>query len=104
MKEKKEDYREIYRGIHLKIEHKRLPSGRIQVRFRTYERGEEDLYGYAIVHPEKCLKALVREIQRKIQHVHRVGDYYQRNLYAIRKREPVCDSFLIFRPGKRQSG
>lgn len=96
MRRNRTEYEEIYRGVHLRIERKGLPSGRVQLRFETCGRAEH-LYGYAIVHPDKNLSGIVREIQRRIHNIERLGDYHHRSLYSVRGSVQPAESFVLFR-------
>ncbi len=90
-------YREIYDGIQLKIESKKLQSGRCQVKFYTYGMFKEGYYGYLLVDTDKALKEIVTEIKSKLQAIEDPGIYYQRNLFSIEKRNNRINDIMIFR-------
>ena len=76
-------YSERYDGIQLKIESKKLKSGRCQVKFYTRGLCVDDYYGYMLVEAHKTLREVVKEIKERISKMGDIGTYYQRHLYSI---------------------
>ncbi len=90
-------YSERYDGLQIKIESKKLKSGKCQVKFHTQGLLEKELYGYMLVDGSKTLREVVAEIKEKLQ---RIGDpacYYQQNLYSIGKGNEAERDFVIFK-------
>ena len=90
-------YSERYDGMQLKIESKRLKSGKCQVKFQTNGMLTDDYYGYALVEGEKTLREVIGEIKSKLNKVGDLDNYYQRNLYSIKRDRIHENDFVIFR-------
>ncbi len=90
-------YSERYEGLQLKIERKKLKSGKCQVKFYTSGLLKEDFYGYALVDGDKELVEVVREIKTKLSNVGNINNYYQQNLFSIKRVKPQVDDFVIFK-------
>ncbi len=90
-------YREIYDGIELSIESKKLRSGKCQIKFHTYGLLKEGYYGYMLTDGGKSLKEIIMEIKSRLRVIGDPGVYFQRNLFSIEKRESGPDDIMIFR-------
>lgn len=90
-------YRERYEGLQIKIESKKLKSGKCQVKFQTNGMLTDDYYGYALVEGEKTLREVIREIKSKLNKMGDLDNYYQRNLYSIKRDRIHENDFVIFR-------
>lgn len=90
-------YSERYDGVQLKLECKKLSSGKCQVKFYTKGMWSEDFYGYALVAAEKPLVEVVREIKRKLMRVGDVNNYFQQNLFSIKRNRSRERDFVIFK-------
>ncbi len=90
-------YSERYEGLQLKIERKMLKSGKYQVKFYTNGLLKEDFYGYALMDGNKALVEVVREIKTKLSNVGDINNYYQQNLFSIKKVKPQMDDFVLFK-------
>ena len=90
-------YSERYDGMQLEIESKKLKSGKCQVKFYTKGLLAEDFYGYTLVEGEKPLKEVIREIKTKLSEVGSINNFYQQNLFSIRRNMMHDKDFVIFR-------
>ena len=90
-------YSERYDGLQIKIESKKLKSGKCQVKFFTNGLLEEDFYGYALVEEDKTLMEVVREIKVKLNNAGNMSNYYQQNLYSMKRDRPRVEDFVIFK-------
>lgn len=90
-------YSERYDGMQIKIESKKLKSGKCQVKFFTKGLLAEDFYGYALVEGEKPLTEVVREIKTKLSKVGSINSFYQQNLYSIKRNKMPEEDFVIFK-------
>jgi hypothetical protein len=90
-------YSERYEGMQIKIESKKLKSGKCQVKFQTNGLLRDDFYGYALVEGEKTLREVIREIKIKLSNVGDLDNYYQRNLYSIKRNRIHENDFVIFK-------
>jgi len=90
-------YSERYDGLQLKIESKKLKSGKCQVKFYTKGLLTEDFYGYALVEGGKPLMEVVREIKAKLAKVGSINRFYQQNLYSIKRDRTPEEDFVIFK-------
>lgn len=90
-------YSERYDGLQLKLECKKLSSGKCQVKFYTKGMLAEDFYGYALVAGEKPMVEVVREIKRKLMQVGDVNNYFHENLFSIKRDRQREKDFVIFK-------
>ena len=90
-------YSERYDGLQIRIESKLLKSGKRQVKFQTSGMLREDFYGYALVSGEKNLREVIGEIQRKLNMVGGLENFYHRHLYSIQRDRIFENDFVIFR-------
>ena len=90
-------YSERYDGLQMKIESKKLKSGKCQVKFFTSGLLAEDFYGYALVEGDKPLMEVVREIKAKLNEVGNINNYYQQNLFSIKRNIAPIEDFVIFK-------
>ena len=90
-------YSDRYEGLQLKIESKKLKSGKCQVKFRTCGLLKDDFYGYALVEGDKTLTEIVHEIKSKLVRIGKIDDYYQQNLYSIERNLPMQQNFVIYK-------
>jgi hypothetical protein len=90
-------YSERYEGMQIKIERKKLKSGKCQIKFQTNGLLSEDFYGYALVEGEKTLREVIREIKMKLTKMRNVDSYYQRNLYSFQRDRILENDFVIFK-------
>jgi hypothetical protein len=90
-------YSERYEGMQIKIESKKLKSGKCQIKFQTNGLLSEDFYGYALVEGEKTLREVIREIKMKLTKMRNLDNYYQRNLYSIQRDRILENDFVIFK-------
>ena len=80
----------------LKINSKKLKSGKCQVKFSAIVRERKDLYGYVLVDAEQTLKDVVVSIKEKLHTIHQTRDFHNLHLYSIGKSGHEDMNFLIF--------
>lgn len=90
-------YSERYDGMQIKIESKKLKSGKCQVKFQTNGLLSEDFYGYVLVEGDRTLREVIEEIKLKLNKVGDLDNYYQRNLYSIKRNRVNKYDFVIFK-------
>ena len=90
-------YSERYDGMQIKIERKKLKSGKCQVKFFTDGLLAEDFYGYALVEGYKPLMEVVRDIKARLTKVGSINNYYQQNLYSIKRNRIPEEDLVIFK-------
>ena len=90
-------YRDKYDGIQIKIESKKLKSGKCQVKSFAYGLASEDCYGYILVNAEQTLREVVWEIKTKLVEIGDLERYYQRHLFSIKQNVELKDEFLLFK-------
>ncbi|MGF1639284.1 MAG: hypothetical protein ACFCUU_19560 [Cyclobacteriaceae bacterium] len=83
--------------MHLKLQSKKLQSGKCQIKFYVRDADTKKMYGYALVEPEATLKDVVEEIYGELNGVGTPGAYYQKNLYNLAKSEVKPKNMLIFK-------
>lgn len=82
--------------FHLKLNCKKLNSGKCQVKFEVRIRPKRQFYGYLITQPEEKLKDVVRDITDKLSALRNVNDPYHQRLYSIGKAEDNFKDFVVF--------
>ncbi len=90
-------YNERYDGLQIKIESKKLKSGKCQVKFFTTGFLDDDFYGYALVEGDKTLMEVVEEIKTRLRDVRSVNNYYHQNLFSIKRDRQRVEDFVIFK-------
>ena len=90
-------YSERYDGMQIRIESKKLRSGKCQVKFFTKGKLTDDFYGYALVEGERPLSEVVQEIKTKLEKVDSINGFYQQNLFSIKRNRMPEEDFVIFR-------
>jgi len=80
----------------LKLETKRLASGKFQVRFQASNYQAPDLYGYVLVNPKDTLKEVVGSIKNRLYLREDTDEYYHAHLYSVGKEAPMDPGFMIF--------
>lgn len=89
-------YDESNPGLKLKIKAKKLPSGKLQVKFSANTTKNKELYGYLLVESKTTLKDVVTGIHDKLYEMQSLNDYYHHHLYTIGKAPENNYQFLIF--------
>jgi hypothetical protein len=75
----------------LRIQPKRLQSGKCQVRFTVSEAGKEDWYGYILADPKEPLREVIGKIEYGLKKMLEKDPFYgmQSHLYALGKENQV---------------
>ncbi len=82
----------------LKIESKKLHSGKCQVKFYLTGRRNQKLYGYTLVDSKRSLKEVITELKEKLENIGGYENFYQNNLFSIkRKNNRQLKDILIFK-------
>ena len=79
----------------LKIQSKKLKSGRFQVNFSTGEIG--GYYGYLLAEPSTSVNDILEKINRHLEAINNSERYFQRNLFSLGSREKNRGRILIFK-------
>ncbi|MCW5911905.1 MAG: hypothetical protein KIT62_12565 [Cyclobacteriaceae bacterium] len=79
----------------LKIETKKLQSGRFQVNFSTGQEG--GYYGYLLAEPQTAVSDILSKISRHITAFDNSERYFQRNLFSLGNRKINKGRILIFK-------
>lgn len=79
----------------LKIETKKLQSGRFQVNFSTSQEG--GYYGYLLAEPQTAVSEIISKITRHISAFNNSERYFQRNLFSLGNRQANSGRILIFK-------
>jgi hypothetical protein len=79
----------------LKIETKKLQSGRFQVNFSTGHDG--GYYGYLLAEPQTAVSEILSKINRHIAAFDNSERYFQRNLFSLGNRKATSGRILIFK-------
>lgn len=79
----------------LKIETKRLQSGKFQVNFCTGHDG--GYYGYLLAEPQTSVTDIISKISRHISAFDNSERYFQRNLFSLGRHKTNKGRILIFK-------
>lgn len=80
----------------LKIQSKRLTSGRFQVNFST-DAYPITYYGYLLAEPKTSVAEVIEKISRHLEAFNRDERYFQRNLFSLGRRKVNSGRILIFK-------
>lgn len=80
----------------LKINSKKLKSGRCQVKFRATVDPKHSMYGYVLAESGEKLAAVVEKIVTKLDQVRNRDNYHHINLYRIGRPNQLDTNFMIF--------
>ena len=97
MRIKRGPFRHMYEGIQLKIESKKLRSGKCQVKFTTNGMAKGDFYGYMLVEASSTLREVVQIIKDRIGHVQDPCLYHQRDLFSVGREKKSPPDMYIYR-------
>ncbi len=80
----------------LKLESKKLNSGKCQVKFFISTEETKNLYGYMLVDAKVTLKEVVTHINGKLQLLQETDFFHHSHLYSVGKTSKKDQNFLIF--------
>lgn len=80
----------------LKIQSKKLHSGRYQVNFST-DVSSCNYYGYLLAEPNTSVNEIIEKISRHLDAFTNEERYFQRNLFSLGKRKVNSGKILIFK-------
>ncbi len=80
----------------LKLESKKLKSGKCQVKFFASVRERKDMYGYVLVDADQTLKDVVISIKEKLRTIQQTKEFHHLHLYSIGKVGNDEMNFIIF--------
>ncbi len=83
-------------ALKLKIESKRLNSGRFQVNF-TSDAASGAYYGYLLAEPHTSVTDIIQKISRHLIAFNNEERYFQRNLFSLGNRKVNTGKILIFK-------
>lgn len=81
----------------LKLQSKKLQSGKVQVKFSASSLGRKNCYGYVLTDAESTLKEVVNWIQWKLELLEDADQYYHEHLYSLNKSKFDGSKFMVFR-------
>ena len=82
--------------FNLRINSKKLRSGKCQVKFYATVKDKKDLYGYVLVDSKRTLKEVVHQITNKLNAIHYTTDFHHIHLYSIGKTNQDDLNMIIF--------
>jgi hypothetical protein len=83
-------------ALKLKIQSKKLNSGRYQVNFST-DVYSSNYYGYLLAEPKTSVTEIIEKISRHLEAFNNEERYFQRNLFSLGKRKVNSGRILIFK-------
>ena len=81
----------------LKLQSKKLQSGKVQVKFSASSSGRKSCFGYVLTDAESTLKEVVNWIQWKLELLENADQYYHEHLYSLNKSKFDGSKFMVFR-------
>lgn len=81
----------------LKLQSKKLKSGKVQVKFSVSSPTIDNCYGYILADAETTLKEVVKSIQSELSLLRDADQYYHQHLYALNKPKFDLSRLMIFR-------
>ncbi|MDH5475196.1 MAG: hypothetical protein OEX22_05845 [Cyclobacteriaceae bacterium] len=82
-------------GYKLKIDSKKLNSGKHQVRFQTQNENEKNRYGYVLAEKDSTLKEVVEQIRIELQKMKKGDLYFHSHLYSLGKAKQQSNVFVF---------
>ncbi len=80
----------------LRINSKKLSSGRFQVKFSATIKSNKQLYGYILVESSETLKSVIEKIRKRLKVLDKSYEYRHFHLYQVGRRHQEDPNFLIF--------
>ena len=82
-------------GYKLKIDSKKLESGKHQVRFQTQNENEKSKYGYILAEEGSTLKEVIERIRRELIAMKKGDLYFHSHLYSLGKTKQRNNIFVF---------
>lgn len=79
----------------LRLQSKKLHSGRFQISFAT--EGTGGFYGYLLAEPNTSVNDIIEKIGRHVNAMQSRERYFQRNLFSFGNREVNSGRILIYK-------
>lgn len=83
-------------SLKLKIQSKKLNSGRYQINFST-DALASGYYGYLLAEPQTSVNEIIEKISRHLLAANNEERYFQHNLFSLGKRKVNSGRILIFK-------
>ncbi|MFT6883355.1 MAG: hypothetical protein ACI83W_000385 [Marinoscillum sp.] len=80
----------------LKLNSKKLKSGKCQVKFYATIKERKDMYGYVLVDANRTLRDVVVTIKEKLNTIRQTREFHHLHLYSIGKMGKDDINFIIF--------
>ena len=80
----------------LKLQSKKLKSGKVQVKFTFATAGPDNCYGYVLTNAETTLKEVVKTIHLELSLLKNADQYYHQHLYDINKPKLGEPHLMLF--------
>jgi len=81
----------------LRLNIRRLHSGKCQIKFYATIRQKKEIYGYVLAEAEDTLKQVVMKIRDHLELLEKVDSYQHFNLFRIGRVSKRDDNILIFK-------
>ncbi|MDH5365803.1 MAG: hypothetical protein OEW67_02395 [Cyclobacteriaceae bacterium] len=82
-------------GYKLKIDSKKLCSGKHQVRFQTQNDDEKSKYGYVLADEGSSLKEVIEQIRMELLKMKKGDFYFHSHLYSLGKEKQHSNVFVF---------
>ena len=79
----------------LRLESKKLTSGKCQVKFYAQLPEKKEMYGYVLADANDTLKRVVEDISRQLILINQTSDYKHIHLFSLR-RSTHTDDIMVF--------
>lgn len=84
-----------FTGYKLKIDSKKLNSGKYQVRFQTQGNTSKERYGYILANEGSTLKEVVTQIRGELNKLAQSDLYFHAHLYSLGKAKQPSNVFIF---------
>lgn len=81
----------------LKLQSKKLRSGKVQVKFSASSLGKKNCYGYILTDAASTLKDVVNLINWELELLENTDQYYHEHLYSLNKSKFDSSKFMVFK-------
>lgn len=83
-------------GYKLKIDSKKLNSGKYQVRFQANRNDDKVRYGYVLADQGSTLNGVMEKIREELIKMNQRDLYFHAHLYSLGKTKQRINDFVVF--------
>lgn len=80
----------------LRIESKKLSSGKCQIKFYLLREHKPELYGYTLAESKETVREVVLRIRKRLLRMRGADGYFHRHLFELGRSKQSAKDILIF--------